>query len=51
MLNKQIAAELGTTEKTIKFHRAHMMQKMNASSVPGLVAFANALELSSPNGG
>ena len=48
MLNKQIAAELGTTEKTIKFHRAHMMQKMNATSVPSLVGFANALELNSP---
>lgn len=43
MLNKQIAAELGTTEKTIKFHRAHMIKKMNAASVPNLVAFANTL--------
>jgi FixJ family two-component response regulator len=32
-LNKQIAAELGIVEKTIKVHRAHMMRKMNAASI------------------
>jgi RNA polymerase sigma factor (sigma-70 family) len=36
-LNKQIAAELGTGEKTIKVHRARMMSKMLARSVPELV--------------
>ena len=36
-LNKQIAAELGTGEKTIKVHRARMMSKMRAASVPELV--------------
>jgi FixJ family two-component response regulator len=36
-LNKQIAAELGTAEKTIKVHRARMMQKMQVDSVAELV--------------
>jgi FixJ family two-component response regulator len=36
-LNKQIAAMLGTTEKTIKVHRARVMTKMRAESVPELV--------------
>ena len=37
MLNKQIAAELGTGEKTIKWHRAHVMEKLGVSSVAELV--------------
>ena len=36
-LNKQIAAELGTSEKTVKVHRARMMRKMGADSLAGLV--------------
>jgi FixJ family two-component response regulator len=36
-LNKQIAAELGTTEKTVKVHRGRVMEKMEASSVATLV--------------
>jgi RNA polymerase sigma factor (sigma-70 family) len=36
-LNKQIAAELGTGEKTVKVHRARMMSKMVARSVAELV--------------
>jgi FixJ family two-component response regulator len=36
-LNKQIAAELGTGEKTVKVHRARVMAKMVARSVPELV--------------
>jgi FixJ family two-component response regulator len=36
-LNKQIAAEMGAGEKTIKVHRARMMSKMGARSVPELV--------------
>jgi FixJ family two-component response regulator len=36
-LNKQIADELGTSEKTIKVHRARVMQKMQARSVAELV--------------
>ena len=40
LLNKQIAAELGTGEKTIKVHRARMMSKMVVHSVPELVQLA-----------
>jgi FixJ family two-component response regulator len=37
LLNKQIAAKLGTSEFTIKIHRKAVMQKMKAGSVPELV--------------
>jgi len=37
MLNKQIAGELGTAEKTVKVHRGRMMQKLGVSSVAELV--------------
>lgn len=43
MLNKQIADELGTTERTIKFHRGHIMRKMDVKSVAELVRIAGAL--------
>jgi len=39
-LNKQIAAELGTVEKTIKVHRAHVMQKMGVRTLVDLVRLA-----------
>ena len=39
-LNKQIAADLGTVEKTIKFHRANLMRKMGVRSVAALVKLA-----------
>jgi FixJ family two-component response regulator len=44
-LNKQIAAELNTVEKTIKFHRAHVMHKMEVSSVAELVRVAASLNI------
>lgn len=40
-LNKQIAADLGIVEKTIKVHRSRMMRKMHAHSVVDLVHFAS----------
>ncbi len=43
LLNKQIAAELGTVEKTIKYHRARVMEKMNAESLADLVLMADRL--------
>ena len=43
LLNKQIAGELATTERTIKFHRAHIMEKMAAGSVAELVRMAGHL--------
>ena len=44
MLNKQIAGELGTTEKTVKVHRSQVMRKMEADSVAALVRMADVLE-------
>jgi FixJ family two-component response regulator len=43
-LNKQIAAELGTSERTIKAHRAQVMDKMRARSVAELVRAADLLK-------
>jgi FixJ family two-component response regulator len=40
MLNKQIAYELGTVEKTIKVHRARVMEKMEVQSLAELVRIA-----------
>ncbi len=45
MLNKQIGGELATAERTIKFHRAHIMQKMKAESLAELVRMAGQLGL------
>jgi FixJ family two-component response regulator len=43
LLNKQVGATLGTTEKTVKVHRSRVMQKMGASSLPELVRMADKL--------
>lgn len=48
LLNKQIAAELGTSEKTVKAHRAQVMQKMQVSSVAQLVLLAEKVGLTAP---
>jgi RNA polymerase sigma factor (sigma-70 family) len=45
MLNKQIAAELGTSEITIKVHRARVMRKMQAGSLAELVKITERLQL------
>ena len=42
-LNKVIAADLGTTEQTIKVHRARVMEKLAVDSVAGLVRAAQQL--------
>jgi len=39
-INKQVAAELGTTEKTIKVHRARIMEKLQCASLAELVRLA-----------
>lgn len=43
LLNKQVAALLGTSEKTIKVHRGRIMQKMKATSLAGLIHMAQRL--------
>ena len=43
LLNKQIAAELGTSEVTVKAHRRQVMQKMRAGSLAQLVRIAGKL--------
>ena len=48
LLNKQIAAELGTSEATVKAHRGQLMHKMEAESVAQLVRIAERLSLLPP---
>ena len=43
MLNKQVAAELGISEKTVKVHRARVMEKMHVESLAALVLIAERI--------
>jgi RNA polymerase sigma factor (sigma-70 family) len=45
MLNKQIAAELGTAENTVKVHRSRAMEKMQAQSLAELVRMVERLQI------
>ena len=47
-LNKQIAAVLGTSAKTVKVHRARVMTKLEVGSLPELVRVADRLGLRHP---
>jgi FixJ family two-component response regulator len=47
-LNKQIAAELGTSEASMKVHRQHVMAKMGAGSLADLVRMADRLGIPIP---
>jgi FixJ family two-component response regulator len=49
LLNKQIAAQLGAAEKTVKQHRGSIMRKMKAESLADLVMMANCLSLRPPS--
>jgi len=45
LLNKQVGAELGISEITVKAHRGRVMQKMQANRLPALVNMAAYLQL------
>ena len=47
LLNKEVGTELGTTERTVKAHRASVMSKMGAGSLADLVRMAGILQLRS----
>jgi FixJ family two-component response regulator len=47
-LNKQIAAELGIAEQTVKFHRARLMEHMNARTASDLMRMAAKLAIGDP---
>jgi len=50
LLNKQVGAELGISEITVKAHRGHVMQKMKANSFADLVRMAARLPSAITNG-
>lgn len=50
LLNKQVGAELGISEITVKAHRGRVMQKMQAHRLPALVNMAGRLQVTSPRG-
>jgi RNA polymerase sigma factor (sigma-70 family) len=51
LLNKQVGAALGTSEKTVKVQRARVIEKMRARSLADLVRMADRLELGPPDAG
>ena len=50
LMNKQIAADLGLSEITVKIHRGHVMRKMGAKSLAELVKMAGTLGVKNPTG-
>jgi len=48
LLNKQVASQLGASEKTIKVHRGQVMHKMKAESLADLIHMAEKLKITSP---
>jgi FixJ family two-component response regulator len=51
LMNKQVAAEIGVAEITVKIHRGHIMRKMAAKSLPDLVRMAQILGIKQAAGG
>ena len=47
--NKEIAGDLGVVEQTVKFHRARIMEKMQAANVAELMHMAARLGIGSPS--
>ena len=45
LLNKQVGAELGMAEKTVKTHRGHVMQKLGITSVAQLIGVVKKAEV------
>lgn len=43
LLNKRVAARIGTTEKTVKVHRGRVMQKLHAGSLADMVRFVESV--------
>jgi FixJ family two-component response regulator len=50
LMNKQVAAQLGVSEITVKVHRGNVMRKMGARSLPDLVRMADALGIRKAKG-
>jgi FixJ family two-component response regulator len=48
LMNKQVAAEVGLSEITVKIHRGNVMKKMGAKTLADLVRMAESLEIVSP---
>lgn len=48
MLNKQVGGELGMAEKTVKTHRAHVMQKLGITSVAELMRVLQKADITTP---
>ena len=51
LLNKQVASQLGVSEKTVKIHRGRVMSKLGVHSVAELVRFVDRVRMPGRHGG